>query len=70
MNYSESIFDRYMFTTDTNEYATGLNDENEWEENLMDYDVSLDDESDDFLEGTYSSRDSYNETGYSPSRIN
>ncbi len=68
--FAESIFDRYMFTTDTNEYATGLNDENEWEENLMDYDTPLDERLDDYLDDPDGERYLYNETGYSRSRVN
>ncbi|MDR2893846.1 MAG: hypothetical protein LBU97_00075 [Alistipes sp.] len=50
MTYTDSIFDRYMFSTETNEYATGLNDENEWEEELAEYGAQFDrmsDEDDD-----------------------
>jgi hypothetical protein len=28
MNYADTLLDRRVFSTDTNEYATGLNDEN------------------------------------------
>lgn len=71
MNFTESYFDRYMFTTDTNEYATGINDENEWEEDILDSDVPLDDEEDDFLLNSDTAREMmYNETGYDRLRIN
>ena len=49
-----------MLTTDTNEYATGLNDENEWEENIIDSDIPLDDYLDDQIDGTQL----YNESGF------
>jgi hypothetical protein len=70
MNYAERFFDRHMFTTDTNEYAMGINDENEWEEDILDDDVPLDDEEDDFLVNSDSARQMYNETGYDRLRIN
>ncbi|MDR2891030.1 MAG: hypothetical protein LBV18_05440 [Alistipes sp.] len=78
MRTQESYFDRHLFTTDTNEYATGLNDENEWEEDLLDRDVPIDDENDDFLLnfhdarrlGSDPARMAYNETGFDPLRIN
>jgi hypothetical protein len=53
-----------MRTTDTNEYATGLNDENEWEESIIDYDIPLDERIDDFFGGFADSHDLYNETGF------
>ncbi len=28
MDFADTLLDRRMFSTDTNEYATGLNDEN------------------------------------------
>jgi hypothetical protein len=59
-----------MFTTDTNEYATGVNDENEWEENIMDYDVPLDQRIDDYLDDADAERYLYNETGYDRERVN
>ncbi len=55
MMFTESIFDRYMFTTDTNEYATGMNDENEWEENIIDSDTPLDGYIEDMMSGVYMS---------------
>lgn len=70
MNYAESILDRHMFTTDTNEYATGINDENEWEENIFDSNVPTDDEEDDFLMNPYIAKKIYNETGYDRLRVN
>ncbi len=72
MTFADSYFDRHMFSTYNNDYATGLNDENEWEENILDDNVPLDDEESDFLETTDSARDyySYNETGYDRHRIN
>ncbi len=44
MNFADSLLDRRMFSTDTNEYATGLNDENQWEENFIEYDSPGDDD--------------------------
>ncbi len=70
MTFAESLFDRHMFSTYNNEYANGLNDENEWEENLLDYDVSSDVEVDDFLMDPDYARKLYNESGYNRSRIN
>ncbi len=70
MMFTESIFDRYMFTTDTNEYATGMNDENEWEENILDYDVPLDQRMDDYFDDPDGENYLYNETGYTRSRVN
>jgi hypothetical protein len=57
-----------MFTTDTNEYATGVNDENEWEENIMEHDVPLDQLIDDYMDDPDGERHLYNETGYDPGR--
>ena len=55
-----------MLSTDNNEYATGLNDENRWEENIMDYDVPLDD----YLDGGEGDREFiYNESGFDRERI-
>ena len=51
MIHADSFSDRRMYSTDTNEYAYGLNDETEWEENSHDYDVSLDDEISDYFDG-------------------
>lgn len=68
MIIAESFFDRHMLSTDTNEYATGLNDENEWEENIMDYDVPLDQRLDDYDDDDFLY--SYNETGYDRERLN
>lgn len=70
MTFAESFFDRHMSTTYNNDYANGLNDENEWEEDLVDRDVSLDTEADDFLMTSDTARNLYNENGYDRSRIN
>ncbi len=70
MNYAESILDRHLFTTDTNEYATGLNDENGWEESILDYGISLEDEEDDLLMNPDIAKKLYNETGYNRLRVN
>ncbi len=75
MNYSDSFSDRHAFSTDNNEYATGLNDENEWDDNMMDYDIPLDERMDDWYEEFDSggrnagSRYVYNESGYDRERI-
>jgi len=37
-----------MYSTDTNEYATGLLDENEWDENMMEYDILLDEQTEEY----------------------
>ena len=59
-----------MFSTDTNEYATGLNDENQWEENIMDYDIPLDMRLDDRnADGEYDENLVYNESGFDRERI-
>jgi hypothetical protein len=79
MMNADIFSDRRMFSTDNNEYAYGLNDENEWEENIRDDEVSLDDEMSDYFDSrgsgsSGSSRgdesDLYNETGYDSSRLN
>lgn len=70
MILSDGFSDRHKFSTDNNEYASGINDENEWEENIVDYDVPLDERLDDYLDD--SDRDDknlYNETGFDPERI-
>lgn len=67
--FADSFFDRRAFSTETNEYATGINDENEWEENILDYDVPLDQRMDDYLEDPDEKEYVYNETGYDPERI-
>ncbi len=54
-----------MFSTDTNEYATGLNDENRWDENIMDYDVPLED----YLDDNGDDSLLYNESGLYRERI-
>lgn len=54
-----------ILSTENNEYATGRNDENEWLENITDYDVPLDDEIADYFEDPdEAARPLYNETGY------
>lgn len=58
-----------MFSTDNNEYAHGLNDENEWEENIQDYDVPLDDEAADYFDAPEDPGRVYNETGFDPERV-
>lgn len=45
MNFADTLLDRRMFSTDTNEYATGLYDENQWEESYI-YDTPSDDDDD------------------------
>ena len=69
MNYLLGFSDRYAFSTDTNEYATGLNDENEWDENILDYNVPLDERLDDWYEESDNSEYGYNESGYDRERI-
>lgn len=62
--------DRQIFSTGNNEYATGLNDENEWQENIVDYDIPMDDEIADYFEDPdEAARPLYNETGYDKNRI-
>jgi hypothetical protein len=70
MNYADTLLDRRAYSTDTNEYATGLNDENEWEENILDNDVALDGLADDYFAGE-TGDDSwlYNERGFDRSRV-
>jgi hypothetical protein len=38
MDFADTYLDRRMHSTDTNEYATGRLDENEWRANMIDYD--------------------------------
>jgi hypothetical protein len=70
MNFDDTRADRQIFSTDNNEYAEGLNDENLWEEEILDYDVPLDDEI-----GEYCStldehrRPLYTENGFDEERI-
>ena len=54
-----------MFSTDTNEYATGLLDENAWEENIIDSDTPLDGYIDDMMNGIQL----HNEVGFDRERI-
>lgn len=62
--------DRHILSTGNNEYATGLNDETEWQENIEDYDVPVDDEIMDYFEDPdEAGRPLYNETGYDKKRI-
>ncbi len=74
MTLADGYFDRYSSSTYNNDYANGLNDENQWEENILDSEVPLDDEESDFLENSDSahaySHEMYNETGYDRHRIN
>lgn len=44
MYYADTFLDRRQFSTETNDYALGNLDENEWDDNIMDYDVELDDD--------------------------
>ncbi len=69
MNYLLGFSDRHAFSTDTNEYATGLNDENEWDENIMDYNIPLDERMDDWHEEFDNGEYVYNESGYDRERI-
>lgn len=72
MVFADSYFDRHMLSTANNEYAEGLNDENQWEENIVDSQIPLDDEESDYFETVASARASareyYNEMGYDMSR--
>jgi hypothetical protein len=65
MTYADTLLDRRAFSTDNNEYATGLNDENEWDENIMDYNVPLDD----YIDSEEDESHLYNETGFDPERV-
>lgn len=58
-----------MFSTDTNEYATDLLDENEWDSNIIDYDIPLDQRLDDYVDGEYDEAALYNESGFDRERI-
>lgn len=58
-----------MFSTENNEYAIGLLDENEWEEDILDYEPSLDNEEADYFENPDSGRPLYNEEGYRRERL-
>jgi hypothetical protein len=70
MDFTDTLLDRRMFSTDTNEYATGLNDENEWQENIMDYDIPLDMSLDGRnADGEYDENLVYNESGFDQKRI-
>jgi hypothetical protein len=70
MNYADTLLDRRSYSTDTNEYATGLNDENEWEEDILDDDTPLDSMLDDYLAGeTADNARLYNESGFDRERI-
>ena len=62
--------DRQILSTGNNEYAAGLNDETEWQENMEDYDVPLDDEIADYFEDLdEADRPLYNESGMDPNRL-
>ena len=65
IDFADTLLDRRMFSTDTNEYATGLNDENRWDENIMDYDVPLED----YLDDNGDDSLLYNESGLYRERI-
>ncbi len=70
MNFTDTLLDRRMMSTDNNEYAMGLNDENEWDENIMDYEVPLDDRLDDYLSEERDNENAlYNESGFDRERI-
>jgi hypothetical protein len=69
MNYADTLLDRRAYSTDTNEYATGLNDENEWEEDILDDEIPLDNRLDDYLSGeTEDNPRLYNESGFDRER--
>ena len=65
MDFADTFLDRRMFSTDTNEYATGLLDENAWEENIIDSDTPLDGYIDDMMNGIQL----HNEVGFDRERI-
>jgi hypothetical protein len=69
MTFSDSFSDRHILSTDNNEYADGLNDENEWEENILDSEIPLDDDISDWYDDPEDSREEYNETGFDRRRI-
>lgn len=57
--------DRAVNTTDTNEYATGVNDETQWDRDLWDRDLPLADEiSDAMNEDGVEDRQLYDENGF------
>lgn len=62
--------DRQVLSTDNNEFAEGLNDENLWEEDIVDVNVPI---ADDIPEGVdetgFADREPYNENGYREDRI-
>ncbi len=61
---------RRVLSTGNNEYAHGLNDETEWQENMEDYDTPLDDEIADYFEDPdEAARPLYNESGFDPNRL-
>jgi hypothetical protein len=70
MTFDDTRPDRQIFSTDNNEYAEGLNDENLWEEEILDYDVAMDDDT-----GQYCAtlderkRPLYSENGFDEYRI-
>lgn len=62
--------DRQILSTGNNEYAAGLNDETEWQENIEDYDIPLDDEiADYFADPDEAARPLYNESGFDKNRL-
>lgn len=62
--------DRQILSTDNNEYAEGLNDENLWEEDIVDTDVSEDDDIGDyFADPDQKKRPLYDENGFDEDRI-
>lgn len=62
--------DRQVLSTDNNEFAEGLNDENLWEEDIVDINIPIADDIPDGVDETgIADRDPYNENGYHEDRI-
>jgi hypothetical protein len=62
--------DRQIFSTNNNEYAEGLNDENLWEKGILNVDVALDDEIGEYYATPdVRERPLYIENGYDEERI-
>ncbi len=61
----EFISDRVIDSTDNNEYADGDRDENFWEEDILDTEISMDDPLSDGLDETGDGRrPEYGEEGF------
>ncbi|MDR0907434.1 MAG: hypothetical protein LBM63_02315 [Rikenellaceae bacterium] len=70
MEIDDRRADRQILSTDNNEYAEGLNDENLWEEDILDTDVPLDDDIGEFCSTLDEHhRPLYSDTGFDENRI-